>query len=187
MHPLNPTQPGRRIAVLGTSGAGKTYIAQRLAEKLSLTYICSDAIFWGPNWTMTPPDQRLAQYDRATQAEAWTFDGNVDGLSDQKGPLILSRADTLIWLDLPRHQVFAQLLRRSLRRAWAKEPMWHNNRESWRLSFFSRESVLLWSMQTYARRRMQYATLFADPNHAHLIRIRLTSRRQVNTWLASLD
>ncbi len=187
MPDISPTQPGRRIAVLGTSGCGKTAVAKRLAATLGVTYICSDAIFWGPNWTMTPPDERLTEYDRVTRAEAWTFDGNVDDLSDHKGPLILQRADTLIWLDLPRWQVFTQVFRRTLRRAWTQEPLWHNNRESWRLSFFSRESILLWSMQTFAKRRKQYAALFADPNYARLIRIRLTSRRQVDSWLASLD
>ncbi len=85
-----------------------------------------------------------------------------------------------------RYQI-SQLLRRSVRLAWTKQPIWHNNRESWRLSFFSRESILLWSMQTFTKRRKQYASLFADPIYAHLIRIHLTSRRQVDTWLASLD
>ena len=185
MPQINTPKPGRRIAVLGTSGAGKTFVAQRLAEVLGLTYICSDAIYWGPDWKENPPDQRLAEYDRATLADAWTFDGNVDGLSDHKGALILQRVDTLVWLDLPRHQIFGQLLCRSVRRAWTKKPMWHNNCESWRLTFFSRESILLWSMQTFARRRELYRSLFADPAHAH--RIRLTSRREVDAWLSALE
>jgi adenylate kinase family enzyme len=182
-----PFQPGRRVSVVGNSGCGKTFVAQRLADLLGLTYICSDAIFWGPNWTQAPPDKRLAEYDRVTRADAWTFDGNVDGLSDTKGALIIGRADTLIWLDLPRFEVFRQVLKRTIRRAWTKEPMWHNNRESWRMSFFSRESILLWSMQTYSRRRKQYAALFNDPCTAHLKKVRFTSRRQVNRWLSSLQ
>jgi len=186
MPATSPPKPGHRIAVLGTSGAGKTLVAKRLAKILGLTYICSDAIYWGPNWTENPPDQRLAEYDKATRAKAWTFDGNVDGLSDNKGALILRRADTIIWLDLPRHQVFSQVFRRSVRRAWTKKPMWHNNRESWRGTFFSRESILVWSMQTFARRRKLYQSLFTDPNFAHLTRIRLTSRREVDDWLAAI-
>lgn len=181
-----PSQPGRRIAVLGTSGCGKTFVAKRLAEVLGITYICSDAIYWGPNWTEAPPDERMAEYDRVTRAETWTFDGNVDGLSDNKGELILQRADTLVWLDLSRREVFWQVLLRTIRRAWTKEPMWHGNRESWRLSFFSRESILLWSMQTYGKRRKQYSALFDSEDYPHLQRIRLTHRRAVDRWLASL-
>ncbi len=182
-----PSQPGRRIAVLGTSGCGKTYVAKRLAEVLGMTYICSDAIYWGPDWTEAPPAKRRAEYERVTRADAWTFDGNVDGLSDSKGELILQRADTLVWLDLPRYEVFGQVLKRTIRRAWTKEPMWHNNREGWRLSFFSRGSILLWSMQTYGKRRKQYAALFADVDYAHLRRIRLKRRREVDRWLASFE
>ncbi len=32
-------QPGRRIAVLGTSGAGKTAVAKRLADTLGLAHL----------------------------------------------------------------------------------------------------------------------------------------------------
>lgn len=178
---------GRRIAVLGTSGCGKTFVAKRLAGILGVPYICSDAIYWGPDWIENPPDKRYAGYEQATAGDAWTFDGNVDGMSDNKGQLILKRADTLIWLDLSRLQVFKQVLRRTIQRAWTREPIWHNNCESWRISFFSRESILLWSMQTYAERKKKYSALFADPALAHLPKIRLTSRKQVNAWLASLE
>ena len=184
MDEMGGVELGRRIAVLGTSGAGKTHVAQRLGELLGVPYICSDAIFWGPNWTMTPEPKRLQMYDDATRADAWTFDGNVDGLSDSKGGLILGRADTLIWLDLPRHEILWQLLGRTIRRARTKEPMWHNNCESWRMSFFSRDSILLWSMQTFAGRREAYRALFDDPAIAHLKRVHLISRSHVNAWLA---
>ncbi len=183
----NTTQPGKKIVVIGASGAGKSAVAKRLSEILGLSYICSDAIFWAPNWTQAPPKQRDLAYDHATLADAWAIDGNVGGLNKPKDRMIVDRADTIVWLDLPRWQVFTQVLGRTIRRAWTQEPMWHNNRENWRRSFFSRESILLWSMQTFAKRRMQYDALFTDPNYAHLIRIRLTTRRQVDAWLASLE
>jgi adenylate kinase family enzyme len=187
MPPSKPPQPGRRIVVVGVSGSGKTYVAKRLAEVLGLTYICGDAILWRPNWTQATPEQQFDGYDQATRADAWTLDSNVGGISTPKDQMIVGRADTLVWLDLPRREVFGQLFRRTIRRAWTQEPMWHGNRESWRLSFFSRDSILLWSMKTYGKRRKQYAALFGDPDYAHLQRIRLTSRREVDQWLASLD
>src|SRR5690606_29290619 len=45
--------PGRRICVVGTSGSGKTYVARELARRLSLTYICNDAIIWRAGWQPT--------------------------------------------------------------------------------------------------------------------------------------
>ncbi len=179
--------PGRRIVVVGTSGCGKTTVAQRLTDTLGLTYICSDAIIWGPNWTLVPHEQRVPKYDKATQAQGWTIDGNFGGTGHPQDEIILQRADTLVWLDLTRHQVHGQLLRRTIRRAWTKEPFWHGNTESWRLSFFSRDSILLWSLKYYTIRKQQYTKVFAGSKWSHLNKIRLTSRRQVDAWLAAIE
>ncbi len=178
-------QPGKRICVVGNSGCGKTYVAKRLAELLGVTYISNDWIYWGPDWTTAPLEQRLAEYDKATRAETWTFDGNIDGMIN-KGPVFLQRADTIIWLDLPRWRVFTQALGRSIKRVWTKEPMWHNNTESWRKTFFSRESILILTMKSYASRKQRNQSLFNDPAHARIRKLRLTRRKQVNTWLASV-
>jgi len=179
-------QPGRRIVVVGTSGSGKTTVAQRLAEVLGLTYICSDAIIWGPNWTLIPHEQRVPLYDKATQAQSWTIDGNFGGTGHPQDEIILKRADTLVWLDLPFWRVFTQLFVRTVRRARTGEELWHGNRESWRVSFFSRDSILLWAIRTYRPNRLRYAEHFADPGYAQLMKFRFTSRRDVNAWLAML-
>jgi adenylate kinase family enzyme len=43
-------QLGQRIAVVGTSGAGKTTFAARLAALLDCRHIELDAFQHGPNW-----------------------------------------------------------------------------------------------------------------------------------------
>ena len=43
--------PGRRIAVIGTTGTGKTVLAKRLARKYDLVHVELDSLFWQPNWT----------------------------------------------------------------------------------------------------------------------------------------
>lgn len=179
-------QPGRRICVVGNSGSGKTYVARKLAGLLGVTYISNDLIFWGPDWTPAPLEQRLAEYARAARGEAWTFDGNVDGQTN-KGDSLLQRTDTIVWLDLPRWRIFTQALGRTCNRAWTKEPMWHNNTESWRMSYFSRDSILLLTMKSYARRKKRNQALFSDPAHAHIKKLRLTRRGQINAWLASVE
>ena len=179
-------QPGRRIVVVGTSGSGKTTVAQRLAEVLGLTYICSDAIIWGPNWTLIPHEQRVPLYDKATHAQIRSIDGNFGGTGHPQDEIILKRADTLVWLDLPFWRVFTQLFVRTVRRARTGEELWHGNRESWRVSFFSRDSILLWAIRTYRPNRLRYAEHFADPGYAQLKKFRFTSRRDVNAWLAML-
>jgi adenylate kinase family enzyme len=175
--------PGRRICVVGTSGCGKTFVAEALAKRVGLRYICNDAIIWGPQWTPTPPAERVARFDAATRDDGWTYDGNIGASADDQ--LMLSRCDTLVWLDLPRREVWPQVLRRTLRRLVTREPLWHGNVETWRM-LFSHDSIVLWSLRTFARRRRAYGALFADPAYANRARIRLRSRREVNRWLASL-
>lgn len=187
MHDNTHFQPGRRIAVLGTSGCGKTYVAKRLAEILGVPYVCSDAILWGPNWIQKPPHDQLSGYDEATRGSAWTFDGNLGNATKAENALVLARVDTLVWLDLPFWRVFTQLLARTVRRAWTREELWHGNRESWRVSFLSRDSILLWAIRTYRPNRRRYAEHFVDPAYASLKKVRFTRRRDIEAWLAELQ
>ena len=170
------TPLGRRICVVGTSGAGKTHVAEALAAKLGLVYVSNDAIIWRADWQETPQDEVLEGVDAATQADGWTFDGNLGGSPEDQ--LVLARCDTLVWLDLPLWQVVSQVTRRTFGRAITKEPLWHGNQERWR-NVFSPNSMVWWSIKTYRRRRRVYGTLFAATEQAGKTRIRLGSRREV--------
>jgi len=50
---------------------------------------------------------------------------------------------------------------------------------------FSRDSILLWALQTYRRRR-EYQALFSQLEHRHLTVIHLRSPRETAQWLAGL-
>jgi adenylate kinase family enzyme len=173
--------PGHRICVVGTSGSGKTYVAQALASAMGLTYVSNDSIIWRPDWQPAPEAERIAEFKVATRGDRWSFDGNLD--PDQPADrLALARCDTVVWLDLPRWQVHWQVLRRTVTRVMKQEPLWYGNRESFRM-MLSRDSIIWWSVKTYRRRRRQYATLFADEALAGKRRIRLRSRAEVDAWL----
>jgi adenylate kinase family enzyme len=181
-----PPPPGRRICVVGTSGSGKTFVAQALAECLGLRYVSNDAMIHGPNWSEVPQDQRYRNFDLATRDDdrvGWALDGNLGPRPEDM--LALSRCDTLVWLDLPRWQVMWSVTIRTFRRVLFREPLWHGNVETWS-QVLSNDSMISWAWRTYARRKRQYAALFADPAHVNRVRIRLRSRREVNRWLASL-
>jgi adenylate kinase family enzyme len=182
-----PLQPelGRRICVIGTSGCGKTYVAEALARILTIPYINNDAIIWRPNWQPAPPEERWASVDATTGRESWTFDGNV-AAHRPEDMLVLERCDTIVWLDLPRWQVWSQVVRRTLVRMVRRDELWHGNRESLR-TMLSRDSVIWWSVKTYRKRRELYTALFADLRFADRVRVRLGSRRDVDAWLASLS
>jgi len=49
-----------KINVVGTSGVGKSTLARRLAQELSLPYIEMDVLYWLPEWQGTPDDEFYA-------------------------------------------------------------------------------------------------------------------------------
>lgn len=168
---------------MGTAGSGKTFIAQRLAECLGLRYVSNDELIWRPSWEEVPRNERLEPFDNATRDGGWTFDGNL-GQSVEK-QLVLSRCDTLVWLDLPRWQVMWWITRRTLWRAVSRQRLFHENVERWR-TVFSRDSMIAWAWRTFQKRKIQYSQLFADPQHSGRTRVRLTSRGEIKRWLGDV-
>ena len=174
---------GQRIVVVGCSGSGKTYVARELARRMGIPYICNDSIIWGPNWQPTLREVRLERFEEATAGPAWTYDGNIGSLKHPEHTLILERADTLVWLDLPLRQVLTQVMLRTLRRVLFRQRLWHGNVETFSASFLSRESIIWWAIRTYRHRKRQYSALMTNERSAHLVRIRLASRREVDRFL----
>jgi len=172
----------RRIVVIGTSGSGKTTLARRLSDRLDLVHIELDELHWGPNWSEPPLEQFRARVAEAVSQEAWALDGNYSKVRD----IVWARADTIVWLDYSLPRIMGQLLGRTLRRSLKQEELWAGNQESLRTSFFSRDSILLWALTTYRRRRRNYPRLLAEPRHSHLQVVHLRSPREMERWLASL-
>ncbi|HEU68464.1 MAG TPA: hypothetical protein ENN53_04520 [Candidatus Acetothermia bacterium] len=83
-------------------------------------------------------------------------------------------------------RVFGQLLRRTVRRSLRREELWSGNRESLRMAFFSRDSILRWAIRTYPPRKREYPKLLAQLEHAHLAVIRLRSPTETRRWLDGL-
>jgi adenylate kinase family enzyme len=183
MHPSQPA-PGQRICVVGTSGSGKTFVAQALADSMGLRYVSNDALIWRADWQEVPREERYNAFESATRDGGWTFDGNLG--PSREDELVLSRCDTLVWLDLPRWQVMWSITVRTLWRAVTRQRLFHNNVERWSTALSS-DSMIAWAWRTYPRRKSQYARLFTDPAHAARARIRLTSRGEVNRWLHDLS
>ncbi|HET9221047.1 MAG TPA: hypothetical protein VFO07_01000 [Roseiflexaceae bacterium] len=172
----------RRINVVGTSGAGKTTTAQQIARRLGLQHVELDALHWDPNWTEAPLEvfrQRIAQ---ALAGDAWVVDGNYTKARD----LIWSRVELVVWLDYSLPVIIRQLVWRTLRRTLTREELWSGNRERFRESFFSRDSVLWWALTTYQSRRAKYQAIFARSQDHGFAMVRLLSPRATREWLVGL-
>ena len=124
--------------------------------------------------------------ERAAQAlsgDGWFVDGNYS----QVRHIIWSRADTIVWLDYSLWVILRQLLWRTFRRILTREELWSGNRESISKTFFSTDSILVWALRTYRKRRREFPALLSMPEHAHLQMVRLRSPRAMRDWLANLS
>ena len=169
----------RRMAVVGTTGSGKSTLAGTLAARLHLSHIETDALNWQPGWRPASTEDLRRRVDAATRANAWVIDGNY---REVRG-IIWSRAQAVVWLDYPLALIVWRLWRRTWRRVLSKEHLWGTNYEELWPQFFSRDSLFLWALQTYWRRKKEYSALFADPEYAHLQLYHFNSPRLTRLWL----
>ncbi len=115
-----------RIVVIGPSGSGKTRLSDRLAGLLHARHVEIDALWHGPNWESCGPEELLARVSAATEDDGWISDGTYHSII---GDIVLERAETVAWLDLPVALVMWRLVRRSWVRKRDDVELWHGNRE----------------------------------------------------------
>jgi adenylate kinase family enzyme len=181
-----PVEMGRRIVVWGVTGSGKTTLARHISDALSLPRIELDAIRHANGWDSVPwdvfRDTLVQQLDDYT--DGWVLDGSYSAVMDT----YLSSADTLIWLHLPWRVAFWRLFKRTVGRAWTREPLYHSEgpRESWRMTFLSPRSILWWSISSHRGRMRRIPERIAtlDP---HVRVHELCSQREVNALVASVN
>ena len=172
----------KRIVIIGTTGSGKTTLGKQISERLHIPHIELDALHWEPNWQEAPAEIMRERVSGAVSGDAWVIDGNYSSVRD----IVWSRADTIVWLDYSFAFIAWRLFGRTIRRIITREKLWGYNQEDWRAQFFSRDSLFLWLIQTYAKRRREYPLLFQCPENAHLNIVHLNSQRKTDKWLDSL-
>jgi adenylate kinase family enzyme len=153
-----------RYVVIGTSGAGKSTFARSLAEATGGHYVELDQLHWAPGWTERPRCEFAQAVAAATEGPAWVIDGNYSAVRD----IVWPRASHIVWLNFSRAVVFSRIVRRTVRRSLLREPLWHGNRESIARAFFSKDSIILWSLSTYHKNRAKYRALRESGAFGHL-------------------
>ncbi|MFJ4776901.1 AAA family ATPase [Streptomyces sp. NPDC088762] len=170
----------RRVLVVGISGAGKSTLARALGERLDLPFHEMDALhFAGPGWAVSPTFAEDTA--RLAGTERWVF--------DSLGPravrdLLWERADTVVWLDHPRHVVMRRVVLRSLRRSLLRERLFGGNREAWR-EWLRADHPVRWAWTRYGTRRVEIGRRAADPRFAPLRVVRLRTPRAARAWLGA--
>ena len=160
-----------RIVVVGTSGAGKTTLARRIAGLFELPHIELDAINWQSGWhdlTRHDPEEFVRRVNEAIKAEAWVVDGNYGPVRDR----VWQRATHLVWLDYERPVIIARVISRTFFRAVLRTELWAGNRERWR-HILRPSHPIRWAWNTWERRRRETADRLTQNECAHLAVLRL--------------
>ena len=164
--------------VTSASGSGGTTVGREIAARLDLPFYELDAIFWEPNWTEPDSDDFRARVAEIVETDSWVIDGSYQSWI---GQLALGSADVVVWLDLPMRIWLPRLLRRTVSRASSDEELWDGNRESLRKAFASRDSLILFTLKHYRRRRRLYPGRFVEYRV-----VRLRSQSEIERFLSGL-
>jgi len=177
----------QRIAVIGCIGAGKSTLARQLGLLLDLPVVHLDRLWWDDAayritgadtvaaHTMAPDEFRQLQLDLAA-GEQWIIDGGYIPDLDTRLP----RADTIIFLDLPRHICLWRLIRRHNRRR-PDYPDQVREGAGWLLL------LVRWIHRYPSQKRPAIEQAIAEHSDPNSTVIRLRHRRNVRDFLTATE
>jgi adenylate kinase family enzyme len=174
----------QRVSVVGTSGSGKSTLGAALAKRLGTEFLELDSVFHQPGWVPLPDEEFRRRVGDAVAGQRWVVDGNYSKVRD----IVWARADTVVWLDLPKRIVMRRVIWRSVQRAARRTELWNGNREHWRnlFSLDKEQSIITWAWQTHARNRAKFTAALADQENVELDVVRLKNPAEVRRFLRSV-
>lgn len=98
----------KKIVIIGSPGAGKSFFARQLGEMLNIKVIHLDRYFWQPKWKERPKEIRLQIMQELVAKDQWIIEGSYLDTSYIR----LQAADTIILLDMPNWLCLWRVLNR---------------------------------------------------------------------------
>ena len=164
--------PMQRVLVSGISGAGKTTLARRVAAALDLPYTELDALHHGAGWVKRPEFEDDAAALAA--ADRWITEDQYQSFI---GDLLWDRADTVLWLDLPRRVVMWRVTTRTVGRMLLRTKLYNGNRERVR-NLASSGHPIRWAWSQHADRRARTEAKAAEHPGVRVVRLRTAREAQ---------
>ena len=165
----------KRIVIIGCPGSGKTRMARALGEKLDLSVVHLDRLWWTKGWQNVSMEEFDARLENALKLDSWIIDGNYSRTMEAR----LQRCDTVIYLDFSRWQCLLGMCQRVLGSYGKNRPDMANGcpeRFDWDFVKF------IWNFN--AQNRVRNYTWIAKSRHAKAIVLK--NRRQVKAFLNGL-
>jgi adenylate kinase family enzyme len=166
-----------RVLVAGSTGAGKTTLARALSTSYGMPHYELDALHHGPGWLKRPEFETDVQ--QFSMKPRWVAEDQYHRLL---GDFLWERADTVVWLDLPRRVVMSRVIRRSVVRAVTRRELWNGNRENWR-DWLEADHPIRWAWSKFHHKRTQ--VLDYAERHPDVTVIRMATSRDVRRFLAT--
>ena len=171
-----------RVVVVGAPGCGKTTTARAISAALNLPHTELDGLWWEPNW-VEAGEARFTERAKAVVGEKrWVLDGNYFSVGARE--VIWPAADTIVWLDLPRHIAVPRVIRRSLVRAGTRKELWNGNREGWNV--LQPDSIIRFAWTAWPKYGERYREIMATGEFAHLDWVHLRTPGEIRRWVAGL-
>jgi len=167
----------KRIAIMGSPGAGKTTFARRLASITGLPLTHLDKVYHDQSYAYaTDKEAWRNRVQQLTNESLWIIDGNYKSTFDIRFPA----ADTIIFLDYPTRLTLARAIKRRIvlhRRVRPDMPSTWKEKLDWQFIRF---------IASY-RKQQQPAVLalLKQQTHAHIFHI--TSPHEAEALLNRLQ
>ncbi len=100
----------KRIAIIGSGGAGKSTLARQLGEILKIEVFHLDQLYWLAGWKKPPKAEWQKKVAELIRGDAWIIDGNFNSTMEMR----LAACDTTIFLDFPPTLCLYRVLKRRL-------------------------------------------------------------------------
>jgi len=96
-----------RILITGNGGSGKTWLGERLAQRLGLPLVRLDDVYWAGAYGSEGRDKEIVSREVEAHAagEAWVIEGVYGWLL----PAALPRATSFVFIDFPVDECLANL------------------------------------------------------------------------------
>lgn len=173
----------RRVVLIGPGGSGKTTLDRWLERHFELPFTDLDDVFWRPGWQKSAVADFRSDMDRITAQPLWAVAGNHTSARD----LLLPRADTVVWLDLPLITVLQRSARRALRQWRTREPICNGNRQTLARIPIGRDALLTYTLRTFHERRRNWPALLAARPHPHIVRLRQQDERSARQHASTVS
>jgi len=124
----------KRVAVFGNAGGGKSTLARQLAEITGLPLHIVDMLRFKQGGTAVPHDEYVASHRVLLGQDTWIIDGYGDTVTAWER---FSRADTLIYVDLPLPVHYWRVTNRLIKGLFADPEGWPKGGPLWGSSLSS--------------------------------------------------